>query len=241
MIWIIGGTSDARRLIERLDHSCDYVLTIATQGGRDFFDSKNLFVGRLTKEQMEEFAIKNNVHKLVDLSHPYAKIVSENAKEVCKKLDIEYIRYTRKKVVSYDSGTYFNSYEESYKYLQSISGSVFFTTGSKNIPDFEKVRGHNRFIYRILPVSESISIAEKENIHMRDIVAMVGPFSKEMNIEMLKYFQADYCVLKDSGIAGGTIEKLQACKDLGLQAIIIGRDEESGQVDIDKILEMIEC
>lgn len=241
MIWIIGGTSEARKLIDKLSDSCEYVVTIATQGGRDFFDSKNLFVGRLTKAQMLEFAIKNKVDTLVDLSHPYAKVVSENAKEVCKKLEIKHIRYVREKASFYDSGTYLNSYDDCYEYLKTIKGTVFFTTGSKNIPNFEKTKVNNRFVYRILPSTESMIISEKENVHMRDLVAMVGPFSKEMNKEMLKYFDADYCVLKDSGSAGGTLEKLEACKELGIEAIIIGRDEEMGITDIDKILKMIKC
>ncbi len=241
MIWIIGGTSEARKLIDKLGESCNYLVTIATEGGRDFFNSKNLFVGRLTKRQMEEFALINKVDILVDLSHPYAKVVSENAKEVCEKLGLKYIRYVRKKTPSYGYGTYLNSYEETYEYLKTLEGNVFFTTGSKNIPDFEKIKAGNRFIYRILPVTESLLIAEKENIHMRDLLAMVGPFSKEMNMEMLKHFNAKYCVLKDSGPPGGTIEKLKACEELGIEAIIIGRDEEVGQEDIDKIIEMIKC
>lgn len=239
MIWIIGGTSEARKLIAKLDDSYDYIVTIATEGGRDFFQTDKLFVGRLTKQEMLEFAIENKVDKLVDLSHPYAKIVSENAKEVCEKLKIKYIRYVRKRVAFYNIGTYLNSYGECYEYLQTLSGTVFFTTGSKNIGDFEKIKGQNRFIYRILPVRESIVIAEKENVHMKDLVAMLGPFSKEINIEMLRHFHAKYCVLKDSGSAGGTLEKLQACKELGVESIIIGRDEEVGIADIDEILEMM--
>lgn len=241
MIWIIGGTSDARKLIDKLDESCDYAVTIATEGGRNFFDSKNLFVGRMTKQEMEDFASEKKVDTLVDLSHPYARLVSENAKEVCEKLEIRYIRFVREKTSHHEGEIYLKSYQESYDYLKKTSGTVFFTTGSKNIPNFEKIKGKNRFIYRILPVTESLSIPEKEGVHMRDLVAMVGPFSKDLNVALFKSFQVNYCVLKDSGSAGGTLEKLQACQEVGVKAIIIGRDEETGEADIDKILEMIRC
>ena len=130
----------------------------------------------------------------------------------------------------------FRSYEECYKYLEKIIGTVFFTTGSKNIGDFEKVRGNNRYIYRVLPALESIEICRENNIHMRDIVAILGPFSKEFNNIMLSTYKADYCVMKDSGNVGGTIEKIEACKEIGIKSIIITREEEVGFTDIGEML-----
>lgn len=36
MKWIIGGTSEARKLIERLEDFNNYILTIATEDGKEF-------------------------------------------------------------------------------------------------------------------------------------------------------------------------------------------------------------
>ena len=49
------------------------------------FDTDNLYIGRL-KDEMIDFK-DNNIDMIVDLSHPYAKIVSENASFVSEKLD----------------------------------------------------------------------------------------------------------------------------------------------------------
>lgn len=240
MIWIIGGTSEARELIERLGDYDDYILTIATEDGKEFFNTEHLWIGRLKKDEMVDFAKDNRIHMIVDLSHPYAKVVSENARFVSEELGIEYKRYIRKKTV-YSSGDhiYLNSYEKAYDFLSNIEGTVFFTTGSKNIKDFERIRGDNRFIYRVLPALESIEICKANNVHMRDIVAILGPFSKEFNKEMLSTYHPDYCVMKDSGDAGGTIEKIQACEELNIKAIIIGREEEEGITDLDTIEKII--
>ena len=98
MIWIIGGTSEARELIAKLGGSYKYIATIATEGGKEFLDTKNIFVGRLNKQEMINFAKKHNIDTIVDLSHPYAKIVSDNARYVSKKLERKYLRYVRKKM-----------------------------------------------------------------------------------------------------------------------------------------------
>lgn len=238
MIWIIGGTSEARELIERISDFNDYIVTIATDEGREFIDTENIIVGRMNYDEMILFSKENNISMIVDLSHPYAKIVSENAKRAAEELKIEYIRYMRKKS-EYDLSIYLESYEEAYKFLSNIKGTIFFTTGSKNIGDFEIIRGNNRFIYRILPALESIQICKKHNIHMKDIVAELGPFSKEYNKIMFEEYGVDYVIMKDSGEKGGTPEKIQACKELGIKSIIIGREEEEGVKDLEEIRRII--
>lgn len=239
MIWIIGGTSEARELLDRINDLDNYIATIATEGGKEFFNSDKVFVGRLNKEQMISFAKEHNISTIVDLSHPYAKIVSDNAKSVCEELGIKYLRFVRKKVELLEDEIYLNSYEECYEYLTKVTGTVFFTTGSKNIGDFQLVRGDNRFIYRILPAIESLEICRKYSIHMEDIVAILGPFTKEFNKSMLSTYNANYSVMKDSGDVGGTLEKILACRELGIKPIIIGREDEEGIYDLGVIEKMI--
>lgn len=233
MIWIIAGTSEARELISRIQDLDDYIATIATDGGKEFLNSEKVKIGRMNYEQMVDFCKENNISLIVDLTHPYAKIVSKNAKKVEKQLNIKYIRYVRDKVDTTSNNIYLSSYEEAYEYLSNIEGTVFFTTGSKNIGDFEKVRGNNRFIYRILPTVDSIAECKKYDILMKDIVAVLGPFSTQYNKAMFEEYNADYVIMKDSGEKGGTMEKINACEELGITPIIIGREEEKGIKDLD--------
>lgn len=239
MIWIIGGTSEAREIVDRIKDLDNYIVTIATDGGREFVNSDKLLVGRMDYQEMIRFCEENDISLIVDLTHPYAKIVSENAKKVAKSLEIYYIRYMRDKIEPRINAIYLNSYEEAYDYLSGISGTVFFTTGSKNIGDFENVRGENRFIYRILPAMESIEECKRHNVQMKDIVALLGPFSKEYNKAMFKEYKPQYCVMKDSGDKGGTLEKLQACEELGIIPIVICREDEKGINDLDIIEKII--
>ncbi len=239
MTWIIGGTSEAREIVDRIKDLDNYIVTIATDGGREFVNSDKLLVGRMDYQEMIRFCEENDISLIVDLTHPYAKIVSENAKKVAKSLEIYYIRYMRDKIEPRINAIYLNSYEEAYDYLSGISGTVFFTTGSKNIGDFENVRGENRFIYRILPAMESIEECKRHNVQMKDIVALLGPFSKEYNKAMFKEYKPQYCVMKDSGDKGGTLEKLQACEELGIIPIVICREDEKGINDLDIIEKII--
>lgn len=238
MIWIIGGTSEARELVDRIKDLDNFIVTVATESGREFLNTDNIVVGRMSYEEMGEFIDKNNIDGIVDLTHPYAKIVSDNGRKIAKEKGIDYMRYAREKS-NCQNGVILNSYEEAYEYLRDIEGKVFFTTGSKNIGDFEKVRGDNRFIYRILPALESIRECIKYNVHLRDIVAVLGPFSLEYNKVMFREYDVDYVIMKDSGITGGTVEKIKACEELGIVPIIIDRDDERGIDSLEELEHII--
>lgn len=238
MIWIIGGTSEGRKLVDRIEDLDNFLVTVATESGKDFIDSDRVRIGRMNYREMQEFIDREGISLIIDLSHPFAKIVSDKARRAAREKSIDYIRYTRE-VGSYKNVINLPSYQEAYEYLKDIEGNVFFTTGCKNIGDFEKVRGKNRFIYRIIPARESIEECIKNKVHIRDIVALVGPFSKEYNKIMFKEHQADFVIMKDSGRSGGTLEKVQACQELGIRPLIINREEEEGVSSLDELEEII--
>jgi len=133
LIWIIGGTREAAELVQRIKGDAKYVITAATESEREFLNDKNLVVGRMDRIGMEAFIRKNSIYLIVDMSHPYALEVTKNAKEVARKLNIDYIRYVRKKTKDTEGSIYLDSIEECQKFLRSVKGCVFFTTGSKNI------------------------------------------------------------------------------------------------------------
>lgn len=239
MIWIIGGTSEGREIADRIKDLDNYIITAATDESREFIQDGNIRVGRMSYDEMWQFSLENNISLIVDLTHPFAKIVSDNARKLADQLGIKYVRYSRERVKKGLSSIFLNSYEEAYEYLKDVKGTVFLTTGSKNIADFEKVRGDNRFIYRILPATESLDICKKNNILMKDIVAVLGPFSVKYNMTMFEEYEADYVIMKDSGDKGGTLEKIKACESLNIPAIIIGREEEQGLNDLDQVEKII--
>ncbi len=55
---------------------------------------------------------------------------------------------------------------------------------------------------------------------------MQGAFSKEMNIAQMKHINANYIVTKESGNIGGFQQKIDAAKEVGAVAVIVGRKEK---------------
>lgn len=239
MIWIIGGTVETKILAEKIKDLDNFIISCATESEREFISQDKLQVGRMDCSAMEKFLAKHKIRLIVDLSHPYALIVSKNARKLAKRNNIRYIRYIRQRTDNYENTIYLESFNAALEYIKGIKGICFFTTGSKNLKDFESIRKGNRFIYRVLPAMESIEECKKNNVKMKDIVAILGPFSLEYNKTMFQEYKADYVIMKDSGKEGGTEEKILACHELGIVPIIIGREDEEGIGDLDIIEDSI--
>ncbi len=242
MIWIIGGTSETRELLKKFsdENIEDYIVTVVSEEGLlQIPEYRNKAVIRkMNFEEMKKFIDEEKISTAVDMSHPFAKEVSRNAKKAAEEREISYIRFIRDEA-DVSNCRNFENIETLKEYLSEIEGTVFFTTGSKDIGEFESVRGNNRFVYRILPAQYGIDICRENNIALKDIVAVLGPFSKDFNKAFFENYKADYAVMKNSGNSGGTQEKIDACLELGIEPLVLKRDREEGTGSIDEILEMI--
>ena len=69
----------------------------------------------------------------------------------------------------------------------------------------------------------------------KQIIAMQGPFSKEMNTATIRQYAIRFLVSKDGGKAGGFAEKAAAAKETGTELIVLRRPEENG-LSFDEVL-----
>ena len=238
MIWIIGGTTEARIVEERLNGLYDFIITVATEEGKEFLNTENVHIGRLDEMEMETFIRDNKIDIILDCSHPYAAIVSKNAKSVAKKLGISYLRVKRSKVNVDSSCELFSSLSSLTERLKELRGTFLITLGSKNVPDLVKVRGNNRFIFRVLPTVESVGLLNKHEVPMRDIIAQLGPFSKEQNLITIRENSVDYLITKESGKLGGADAKLEAAKEADIKVLLLEREDEEGDTIENLILKI---
>jgi precorrin-6x reductase len=86
---------------------------------------------------------------------------------------------------------------------------------------------------------DSLTACEELGIPHRNIIAMQGPFSIEINEALLRQYQIRYLVTKDGGKVGGFEEKVVAARHTGAQLVVISRPEEGGGASLEEILQ--EC
>ena len=112
--------------------------------------------------------------------------------------------------------------------LADREGNILLATGMKELPAFAAIPPA-RLYPRVLPTGESIAACERAGIPHRNILAMQGPFSTELNEALIRQFRIAFLVTKDGGKAGGFQEKVQAAKNTGIELVLIRRPEETGE------------
>ncbi len=247
-IWIIGGTTETFETAEKLlANKKDIIITVATKYGLEEFAkfSPYLLQKSMDEIQMEEFCKQYNIEKIADISHPYAQNVSKNALEVSKKLNIPYFRYERQNTdVSNENNDKNIFYVDSHSDAISLAKEknfrkILITTGINNAFDYVNANFPNLYI-RILPRSAQIKMLEDASFPSKNIIAMQGPFSLDMNIATIKYCNADVIITKQSGTAGGYDEKIQASIYCDISCIVIKRPQSFG-TNFENLEEFIQC
>jgi len=229
---VMAGTADGRQIVSELAKlNIKVAATVTSSLGSALLDGCSgveVLVGKLEAEGIASLIKKTGASCLVDASHPYARKASINAIEACRKAKVAYLRYERRKAdFKYKGIIRVKSFDEAAEKLKKFAGNILLTIGSNNLKLFtQKIPDYRqRLFVRVLPQSSVLAKCEEAGLTAHNIIAVKGPFTVKMNIEMLKYCGAKVLVTKDSGEPGGTGEKLKAAKLLRIPVILVERPE----------------
>lgn len=237
-VLLFAGTSEGRELAEYLSGLplVTYISTATEYGMECVENIPNIrgVWGRMDEEAIGKFITEQKVDFVIDATHPYARIVTENIKKACFAHQTGYFRCLREESGGIAREIYENivsagSVAEAVEYLKMQTGRIFIATGSKELKLYTAIENYKERCYaRVLSTKEAVEESMALGFQGAHLIAMQGPFSKELNTAMLRHTDAKYFVTKESGKAGGFEEKLEAAKELGVTLVVIGRPAETG-------------
>lgn len=229
---------------ERLsDAGKDHIVCVATEYGELVMqpdEHADVRQGRLDAEEMQKL-ISEEASAVFDATHPYAVAVSKNIRSACESSGTGYVRILRAdSEEDLTDGVCIFEYAASCAHaLKSSEGNILLTTGSKDLAVYAadpEVR--SRLFVRVLPSEESIRLCSEAGISGRQIIAMQGPFSCEMDKAVMRQYDIRILVTKASGAAGGFPEKLRAARECGVPAFVIGRPAAEHGITVSEALEL---
>ncbi|WP_044915444.1 bifunctional cobalt-precorrin-7 (C(5))-methyltransferase/cobalt-precorrin-6B (C(15))-methyltransferase [Butyrivibrio sp. WCE2006] len=247
-IVIFSGTTEGRTLSERLSKAkIRHTVCVATEYGKEMMDENEyakVHVGRMDAEEMELFLSevfdggrkdseeKSLKYLIIDATHPYAVEVTKNIRKAAKSLGVKYLRVSRsiEARLPKDAVVY-HDIEKCAASMDSTEGNILLTTGSKELHIYcENVSEDtkNRTYVRVLPSVQSLKLCEDENIAPDHIVAMQGPFSKELNEAVIRQYDIKHLITKESGASGGFAKKVEAAETSGIKLHMIERPDDKG-------------
>lgn len=235
---VFAGTSEGRRMVEWLSRcGAEVCASVTTEYGKSLLpDGVKVFSERRDENGMATLLGSLRFDCVIDATHPYAAAATANIKAACATAGIRYLRLCRPDDADAQDGYIFASdARHAARMLSATTGNVLLTTGSKELDVFTLVENFGERIYpRVLPTEESIERCLSLGYRVSNIIAMQGPFSRELNGATLRQIGAKLLVTKASGEAGGFAEKLAAARDAGAIAVVIGRPPEQQGLTFDE-------
>jgi precorrin-6Y C5,15-methyltransferase (decarboxylating) len=238
-ILIFGGTTEGRELADALSRAgIPHVVSVATEYGKEIEQKsgeESLLVGRKNKDDIVSLLSKDEYSKVVDATHPFATLVSSEIKAACRETGTEYLRLKRPLDKWDEEGTIkVSSVTEASTVLEGIKGNILILTGSKDLKELlAGITDRSRVFARVLPSIESLNKCTEAGLSGRQIIAMQGPFSHDMNAALIKEIGASAILTKESGSSGGFEEKLSAARDLSVKCVVIANPEKEVAQDTD--------
>lgn len=253
-VLIFAGTTEGRRLAETLARSgIACTVCVATEYGFQTMPQRGgikVLQGRLDEGQMRELMGQEGQQSfcaVVDATHPFAVEVSKNVRESAQACGLVYLRLQRDTGHAYSGGDgpgavfRFADSASCAEHLLETEGNILLTTGSKELGVYcAKERLRERLYVRVLPGRESLELCERAGIGGSRILALQGPFSKELNLAVIRQYQIRHLVTKESGSVGGFEEKLQAAAEAGICAWVIGNPERERGLSFQEVCSRLE-
>lgn len=243
-IVIFSGTTEGRELSRRLAGDGHHVLVSVASGygseeqGR--IPGVDVTVGKKDTAGIRELI--RGADLVVDATHPYAVLVTSSVREAAEAEQIPRLRLLRAAgEVPEESGQeiiHADSAEDAAEKLQNVPGRILLTTGAKELSIFAERLDPERLIPRVLPTASSIEACEEAGIPHRNIIAVQGPFSEDLNRVLIRDYDIACLVTKDGGAVGGFEPKIAACRAENIPAVVIRRPGEAGMT-MEQVLEEV--
>ena len=243
-ICVFAGTSEGRRLLEFLAGQAVRALAcVATDYGEALVPhAANIEVstGRLDGDAMRALFAERRFDLVIDATHPFATVVSENIARACKEIGTEYLRLNRGDSASDGDAVIVDSIQAAAEFLASHPGNALLATGSKELEPYTAVPDWQaRFWPRVLPMASSLEACATAGFAPAHIIAMQGPFSVDMNVATLKAIRAQWLVTKASGDSGGYADKLEAARLAGAKCVVIGKPVQARGMDFAGVVNLL--
>lgn len=218
--------------------------------------SKYLKEHQIEYEYTKNWIEKEYLHQpaaVLDVSHPSSNTQHMAVSRWCEQLNVPYLKLERPETKVPDSSLIFPTYtwEETLSRLKdriellsrdkNRTVTVFVTTGSYQLEELvhSSFAQSARFVVRILPEGRLVQKCQDLGISPKDIIAMQGPFSKEINKALFKFYGADILLTRDSGLVGGTDTKISAAMQLGLEIVLIKKFQVKNAVTVATVEELV--
>jgi len=220
-ILILGGTTEARQLAQRLAGRTGLAVVLSL-AGRTAAPAQQPVPVRIGgfggAEGLADYLSDQKIDALIDATHPYAAIISANAANAARRAGVRLLALRRPGWVPVAGDRWIEVADVTVAVhaLGDTPRRVFLALGRKEIEPFVVAPQHYYLVRSVDPVVPPLAVPHAVYITGR------GPFAETDERTMLEQHRIDVIVAKNSGGAA-TYGKIAAARALGLPVIMLRR------------------
>ena len=213
MILVFGGTTEGRKAVEVLEEGGSPYFYSTKTGEQDItLHHGHRIDGALDEEAMRSFCQEHDIRLMVDAAHPFASQLHQTIARVSESQQIPVIRYER----IYPERDPHLEWIDDYAQIPPNIHTLLATTGVQSIAKLKPLEAQGVSIYyRILPRESSMALAQKLGAKKEQLCFFED--GATINVE------AEAILLKESGLSGGFMEKVEAGKAKGMRILVLKR------------------
>ena len=227
MILVLAGTQEGRTVSALLQQKGFAVqVSAVTAYGTNLLAQQgmsNISSGPLDGGALQQ-VLRQGITLLVDATHPFACLASQNAMAAAAATGVPYLRLERPATALPDHPLVHEAADlgDCIKKALGLGKVIFSTLGSKNLaPLLAATRPTGaKVVARVLPDSTVIRSCQELGLTPADLVAVQGPCSRELNAALYRQYQAQVVLTKNSGPTGGVEEKIAAALQVGIPIVV---------------------
>ena len=221
MILVFGGTTEGRKAVEVLEEGGSPYFYSTKTGEQDItLHHGHRIDGALDEEAMRAFCQEHDIRLIVDAAHPFASQLHQTIARVSESQHIPVIRYER----IYPERDPHLEWIDDYAQIPPNIHTLLATTGVQSIAKLKPLEAQGVSIYyRILPRESSMALAQKLGAKKEQLCFFEGSHPLNGGLASRQGVEADAILLKESGLSGGFLEKVEAAKAKGMRILVLKR------------------
>ena len=222
MILVFGGTTEGRKAVEVLEEAgTTYYYSTRSDGQKiDLVHGIHL-TGGMEVPEMITCCREHDIHLIIDAAHPFAEDLHRNLLFLAKHIQAPIIRYDRIYPPHDKDLIWCKDYNEAIQQLEANGiERLLALTGVNTIgrlrPYWEK---HENCHFRILNRRASHIVAKTNRFPEERLVY----YETDDTTDLIRDFQPQAIITKESGLSGGFTEKVEAARQAGIKIFVVER------------------
>lgn len=226
-VLIFGNTPESRKAARMLrQRGRQVVMSVTTEYARQQLPPGTLcHVGRLGADAMLAYIREVAPHRIIDATHPYAVIASQNISHCAQELNIpcEQVHFDNIEEAWREGVEWVDTPEDMINAVNRETCNILLGIGRDEVRDFGLPVDMSRLYPRIAPIPESVAACLNLGFPAENIIAMQAPFSKALTMALFDEKNIGAVVVRDATGADYLHDMVIPALERGAHVIMFGK------------------